>query len=54
MGHVARLNVLFNQLKRDEGPDIDYIEEKDEIVMINEELELELAAKNGLISQLQS
>jgi hypothetical protein len=54
ISHVAKMNVLVNQLKRDEGAEIDEIEEKDEIIMINEELELELANKNIVISQLQT
>jgi len=34
------MNVLIEQLKKEDGVEIDFIEEKDEIIMINEELEL--------------
>jgi len=40
MSHVAKMNVLIEQLKKEDGVEIDFIEEKDEIIMINEELEL--------------
>jgi hypothetical protein len=53
MKHIEKLTKLIESLGNPES-DFELIEEKDEIIMLNEELENELTNKNITINQMRN
>lgn len=51
--HVQKLNSLLEKLGTQEGT-FTLIEEKDEIIMLNEELEAEIAHKNQIVEGMKT